>query len=354
MSEAATKPATKQSWRPLLWGMAAFLLLPLLPPLDVLVPVQQTLLLFFPALAVCAIAGWRSGGRAALAIIWLAIAAWMLWQFAGPQSPYRNLDPPWVLVWTMLQPLGASGTAYSEMAPAWAMILGACFGLMILFSSTSPFFTRALGAVGVAVAVAFTLALSSPSGMARFQHAAGAEMTRRATSTAATLSRASNELNRIGGAAVLTDMYDEAADSEREIAKVAAPLLPALLALESLVALAMAWAVYRRLSAVQIGPPLSRLTEFRFNDQLVWGLAVGATLCLLPAFEAGKTAGYNLLLFFGALYLVRGMGVLAWMSRGRYLLLVALGLIPQLFVIVTVALGLGDTWLDLRRRAKPD
>jgi len=29
-----------------------------------------------------------------------------------------------------------------------------------------------------------------------------------------------------------------------------------------------------------------------------------------------------------------------------------LGLIPHVYIIVTLALGLGDTWLDLRRRAK--
>src|SRR5436309_11792362 len=124
----------------------------------------------------------------------------------------------------------------------------------------------------------------------------------------------------------------------------AATLLPALLALESLAVLALGWGVYRRLSPVQIGPPLSPLTEFRFNDQLVWGLAVGATLSLLPAFQEARNAGYNLLLFFGALYLVRGIGVLVWLSRGRYLYIVILGFVPQVFLIVTLALGLGDTW----------
>ena len=63
-------------------------------------------------------------------------------------------------------------------------------------------------------------------------------------------------------------------------------------------------------------------------------------------------AGYNLLVFFGTLYLIRGTGVLAWMSRGRYTLVFVLGLIPQVFIVVTLALGLGDTWLDLRKRVK--
>ena len=148
------------------------------------------------------------------------------------------------------------------------------------------------------------------------------------------------------------EVDERAIDMMREIPQRAATLLPALLALESLAVLALAWGVYWRLTPILIGPPLSPLTEFRFNDQLVWGLAVGATLCLLPAFQEGKNAGYNLLLFFGTLYLIRGTGVLAWIARGRYLLLIVLGLIPQVYIIVTLALGLGDTWLDLRRRAK--
>jgi hypothetical protein len=147
-------------------------------------------------------------------------------------------------------------------------------------------------------------------------------------------------------------MDQRAIEVMREIPDQAASLLPALLALESLAILAFAWGLDRRLAPVEIGPPLSPLTEFTFNDQLVWGLAVGATLCLLPAFEEGKNAGYNLLLFFGALYLIRGIGVLAWIAKGRYAIVIVLGFIPQVFILVTLALGLGDTWLDLRKRAK--
>jgi hypothetical protein len=141
----------------------------------------------------------------------------------------------------------------------------------------------------------------------------------------------------------------------RSIPDRTAGLLPALLALESLAALALGWGIFQRFSPVKIGPPLSPLTEFRFNDQLVWGVAVGATLCLLPAFAEGRTAGLNLLVFFGVLYLIRGLGVLAWIARGRYAVIVILSLIPQVCImlgVLALALGLGDTWLDLRRRAK--
>jgi hypothetical protein len=106
---------------------------------------------------------------------------------------------------------------------------------------------------------------------------------------------------------------------------------------------------------VQIGPALGKLRDFRFNDQLVWGVAVGASIFLLPSFAEGKDAGLNLLLFFGALYLLRGAGILAWMSRTRALtfMLVALTVVAwPLIAALAFGLGLGDTWLDLRTRAQ--
>ena len=335
MADAATSDNKGQSWRPLLWGLAAFLLLPFVPLADVIFPVQQTLLLLVPALAVCSIIGWRSGSRAALALIWLGLAVWML-----------------------LQPAGPPGTAYDQMARAWAIVLAASFGLLSLLSSASPFFFRALASVGVTLAVALTIALSSPSGIVRFQHAGGEEFMRR---TAVTLGRFQEKWdteqwkNLTARAPLLQAADDWTVDIERELPKHTIPLIPALLALESLAALGLAWGVYHRLSQVSIGPALGPLTEFRFNDQLIWALAVGLTLSLLPAFSDGRNAGFNLLLFFGALYAVRGLGVLAWISKGRYVFIIVLSLIPQgvlLLGVLALALGLGDTWLDLRRRAR--
>lgn len=335
MADAATSDNKSQSWRPLLWGLAAFLLLPMAPLTDVIFPIQQTLLLFVPALAACCIIGWRSGSRAALALIWLGLAVWML-----------------------LQPAGEPGTAYSEMARAWAIILSASFGLISLLSSATPFFVRALASVGIALAVGLTIALSSPSGIARFQHAGGEEFMRRAAASVTQMQESWErpEWRTLAAKAPIFQTTNEwAAEVERELPRRTAPLLPALLALESLAALGLAWAVYHRLSAVKIGPMLGPLTEFRFNDQLIWALAVGLTLSLLPAFTEGRNAGFNLLLFFGALYAVRGLGILAWISKGRYLFIILLSLIPQGFFLLGVmalALGLGDTWLDLRRRAR--
>jgi hypothetical protein len=335
MTAAATTPTKKQSWWPLFWGLAALLLLPIGPPMNEVVPINQTLVLLVPVIAACAIVGWKLGGRAALAIVWLVFAGWVL-----------------------LQPAGSPGTPYDQMARGWAILLAASFGLVSLWNATLPFFVRALSAVGIATGVGFMIALSSPSGIARFQHAAQSEFTKRSSASIERIDagRDTPQWRDLAASAPWLDaMQDENEKVIRALPEHTAALLPALLALESLAALVLGWAVYQRLSPGRIGPPLSPLSEFRFNDQLVWGVAVGATLCLLPTFADGRNAGYNLLVFFGTLYLLRGLGVLAWITKGRYLVLGILSLIPpfgMMLGVLALALGLGDTWLDLRRRAK--
>ena len=331
---AATTPEPKQSWRPLLWGLAGFLILPQLPFFELMVPIDQTLLLLIPVVTVCSIVGWKLGGRAALALIWLALAVWML-----------------------LQPAGVAGTPYDQMARGWAILLAASFGLVSLWSVATPFFVRGLAAVGISTAVGFLIALAAPSGIARFQHAAGEEFTRRVTSTIERIHQSMDtpEWKQLAEKMPGLDSWNDDSESVmRAIPDRAASLLPALLAIESLAALALAWGLYQRLTPIKIGPQLSPLTEFRFNDQLIWGAAVGATLCL-PAFADGRTVGLNLLVFFGTLYLIRGLGVLAWIARGRYAVIIVLSLIPQVCImlgVLALGLGLGDTWLDIRRRAR--
>jgi hypothetical protein len=260
----------------------------------------------------------------------------------------------------LAQSVGAPGTPYDQMTRGWAIVLAASFGLLsILWNTTTPFFIRGLASVAVATAIGFIVALSAPSGIARFQHASGEELTRRASSSIAKmqLGMSTPEWRQLAEKVPGVDtMNDEAEDVMRVLPDRTASFLPALLALESLAALALGWGIYERISQIKIGPTLAPLTEFRFNDQLVWGVAVGATLCLLPAFAEGRNAGINLLIFFGAIYLIRGLAVLAWIARGRYAVIIILSLIPQVCLmlgVLALALGLGDTWLDLRRRPRP-
>ena len=110
------------------------------------------------------------------------------------------------------------------------------------------------------------------------------------------------------------------------------------------------------------------LKDFRFNDQFVWGLIAGLTIVIVPALEFLEGTGRNLLVFFGALYAIRGFGVLSWFLAPGALaaaLLVGFAMLwwPVLnavavlgFMLLALAafgLGLGDTWADWRSRARP-
>jgi len=139
-------------------------------------------------------------------------------------------------------------------------------------------------------------------------------------------------------------------------------MAPALLALESLMVLALGWTAYHRLARARIGPPLGSLRELRFNDQWIWGVIVGATVLLLPTMAEWRGVGLNLLMFFGTLYALRGAGVLTWWVPDRaagWLLGGMLVLVPILgaawvlaaVLSVTITLGLGDTWRDFRAGA---
>jgi hypothetical protein len=67
--------------------------------------------------------------------------------------------------------------------------------------------------------------------------------------------------------------------------------------------------------------------------------------------------GWNLLLFFGLLYALRGLGVMMWflVRPGRWfgaVLVAACAVLPPLWSF-PVGIGLGDTYFDWRRRVRP-
>jgi hypothetical protein len=144
--------------------------------------------------------------------------------------------------------------------------------------------------------------------------------------------------------------------------EVPARLFPALTAIGSMAALALAWLASGRLT----GSPrrVGRLSEFRFPDPLVWVLIGGLALMLLPAAEWAPRLGLNLVVFMGALYSLRGLGVMVdlvvAMVGSNVAVLVVLAVVALLLypilVAGTVLLGVTDTWLDLRsgRRAVND
>lgn len=335
MTAPAAPAPVRGSWRRLAIGLSLFALAPFVPAMRVTLPIEQTLLLLAAAVAACAVVSWKNGGKLSLAIVWVVIAAIML-----------------------ASPVGPADSAYNWMARGWTLLLAASFGLVSIVIGEEPFFPRALSSLAVATSLAFALVLVSPGGPTRVGNAMSSEFNRRNDQSIAAL-------REVSGQPGWKEMVDKSPSLQRltvesEIQLAAIPkwstiLMPALLALESLAALALAWALFHRMSAATIGPPLGKLRDFRFNDHLIWGVAVGASIFLLQAFAEGKNAGLNLLVFFGFLYVLRGMGILAWMSRTRALTVLLVALTVFAWPIVTAlafGLGLGDTWLDLRTRAQ--
>ncbi len=324
-----------------------------------LIPVEQFALLVLVVIAVCATMGWWSGGHLFQALLWVGAAAYVLWRVPLPLSDY------------------------GAFLRGWSVALGGAFGLVSLASPSRSLLARALASVALAAVVTIAGFSARAVGSAG-PFDAPAQMfsveyqQRLGESLDAWRIRTSSETwqkfsQRFPGAVERTAQMEAMLVALGE--PVPAPaavrgtrpgplvaVVPALLALESLLALALGWATYHRLARARIGPPIGALRDLRFNDQWVWGLVVGATILLLPTLAEWRLAGLNLIAFFGALYALRGAGVLTWWIPDRgalWALLVLLLLVAVLgpvwvlagVLVVTFTLGLGDTWRDFRSGA---
>ena len=143
----------------------------------------------------------------------------------------------------------------------------------------------------------------------------------------------------------------------QETVRTQSAVFPALLGVSSMAALGVAWWVYVRLSSGSdqgVGP----LREFRFNDHLVWVFIAGLVLLVAQWQDVLSRVGANTVVFMGALYAVRGAAVILFLSGGLSLfgyVMLAFGLVflPPLVLTGAMVIGIGDTWLDVRRRAGP-
>lgn len=169
---------------------------------------------------------------------------------------------------------------------------------------------------------------------------------------------------RVSMFAVLTSRLENNADLVAQFessvlasARFVVDYLPGLVLLQSLAALALGWSFYRALARHPEGAPLPRLKEFRFNDHLIWGVVAALLILVLPRLGPLAPLGGNLAAFFGGLYLIRGLGVIAALfgglltGGGAFFAVVALLLLAPLAGIVALALGVTDTWVDWRTRA---
>lgn len=347
MTDSTLPPtdAPGRGWRKLLFALIAFVIAPFIPQFRALLPVDETTLLIVPAMAACALVGWWAGGRVLSAVLWVGLAIFITRQDA------------------------ASTTVYASLLRGWTLLLAGAFGIACLAGPSRPFLPKALSAVTAALAVGLVLARFGPDSLTS---AIGDEFARRNAEFLEYLNATikTNEAQWRAWTEKMPTLATLPTDAEQHLgtlSRVGELMLPALLALQSLAALALAWATYHRLSRQRIGAPLAPLRDFRFSDQLVWGLIVGLVLLVLPNFAGLRGLGANLVLFFGALYAMRGLGVLAWfMAPGTFAMTLIAGavlvFVPVLQVIAilgfmtlgvtALGLGVGDTWADWRSRAR--
>jgi hypothetical protein len=135
-------------------------------------------------------------------------------------------------------------------------------------------------------------------------------------------------------------------------------VMPGLLAIEALGGAVLAWSWHHRLSATPLGAPPGRFRDFRFNDHLVWGAIFTLGLMLVPLPEPAPVIAVNLLVVWIGLYVLRGLAVLSALLAPAPVLLKALAVVLGFLLILVVlgaclALGLADTWLNIRGRLSP-
>jgi hypothetical protein len=226
---------------------------------------------------------------------------------------------------------------------AWALLLGGWFAALTLRRPQSAFSDRALGAVvGAAALAALVLGMRS-GGWGAVQWVVQDRMTQG-------VATALDALRTMRGGqglpqALVTTIYEAV---NRQIV-----VFPAMLGLASFAALGVAWWIYVRLATDSDGA-LRPLRSFRFNDHLVWVL-IGGVLLLVLQWEGFTRLGANAVVFMGALYAVRGAAVILFLSGGLsllgyVLLAVAVLFVPPLVLTGAVLVGIGDTWLDVRKR----
>lgn len=234
------------------------------------------------------------------------------------------------------------------MARGWALGVGGLFALVAAFRPRWSFAARGLAAL----ALAFVAAAAWLAGTDAWRGLDWMMLEQfRATSLLATGTLAAS----MPDSAWMTQLVAAA----RGYAELQGRLFPALIALQTLAGLGLAWWAYVRLA---VGSGVRRrglrpLRQFRFNDQLVWLVIIGLLLMLLPLGAFAVRAGLNLLVFMGSLYALRGVAVFLFVAgRAPSALSMVFGALFTIFfypLILPAALliGLGDTWLDLRERA---
>ena len=242
---------------------------------------------------------------------------------------------------------GGGRTGFWFLERGWALLIGGWFLALTLRWPLGGFFSRGLGAVAGSFGAMGCILWSRPLDWEVLNWAVTSRM-ESAMSMALQGVRIS-----LGPDVIPLDLEVRLL----EAMALQAEIFPALLGLASLAGLGLAWWIYIRL-ARQPEPGLGPLRDFRFNDQLVWILILGLVV-LLGSSGFWDRLGANTVVFMGALYTLRGIGVLLFLTGGvsvlgGILLLLGLYFVAPFLVAGAFVIGLGDTWLNLRARRRTE
>ncbi|MGD2067810.1 MAG: DUF2232 domain-containing protein [Gemmatimonadota bacterium] len=237
--------------------------------------------------------------------------------------------------------VGRDGVWFVERG--WAILLGGWFVALTLRWPGARLTSRVLGAVGGSVAVFAALLTTRLAPWPVLDWLMAQRIRTEIMAGLSVLRGADQALPE----SLVSGVY-RMADAQVQV-------FPAVLALASMAGLAVAWWLYVTLSRGRDGG-LGPVRDFGFTDQLVWLLIAGLALVLFGGEGALGRAGWNAVVFMGALYAVRGVAVTLFLTGGISLLWGALFLVALLFLWPVIAvsaavIGLGDTWLKVRERA---
>lgn len=249
--------------------------------------------------------------------------------------------------------VGHAAPGFDRAGAAWVCLLGGSTVIALLLwpPGRKPVLTTALGAIGIASLAAVLLVTVTSFSWAELSWLAEHKFGGTIRLVTGMLSQSAQTTP---GAGTLSANLEESAAS---LVRTIGILVPGLILLQSVAALAAAWALYRRLARHPEGEPLPALREFRFSDHLVWGIVLALIALVVPGGQALRELGSNMAAFFGALYVLRGVAVFAALAAAAgvgtvTLVLLALmaAFLAPLAVFTALAMGVMDTWVDWRRR----
>jgi hypothetical protein len=247
-----------------------------------------------------------------------------------------------IMIWAVLSG-DREGLWWTERG--WALLVGGWFVALTIGRPGSGFLPRALSSIAGAAAVAATLVVVRGG----LWNVLDWQVSERVHTYLSSVIEGMRQLQEPGSLSpVVVTAVNGMAETQIQV-------FPATAALASMAALGVAWWLYLRVAQGD-DQGLMPLREFRFSDHLVW-LFVGGLALVLVGGEGLDRAGSNAVVFMSGLYVLRGAAVVMFFGAGKSLLSVFFLVLALLFIWPVVAIsalviGLGDTWLDLRERAR--